>query len=198
MQHKQDLTGVKFGRLTVVARHHGKYWQCLCDCGTQRIVPSDHLKRGHTSSCGCLRRDMRAANNTKHGGGKRGPRRDHEYVVWQNMKRRCYDTSNPSYHDYGVRGIFVHDSWLKDYGVFINDMGKRPSPRHTLERIDNDGPYSPTNCRWATRLEQNHNKRQRKNALLVDGIPLKEVAATLGVPYYTAVWRFKKHGKVTR
>lgn len=196
MQYKQDLTGMRFGRLTVVARHRGKYWRCSCDCGAERIVPSDCLKGGHTSSCGCLRSEMVAAKNSKHGGCKRGQRRDPEYVVWQNMKRRCLDPNNAAYNNYGGRGIVVHDSWVNDYAAFISDMGKRPSPKHTLERIENDGPYSPDNCRWATRLEQRHNQRQRKNALLINGVPLKEMAASLGVPYHTAVWRFKKHGKI--
>lgn len=196
--HKQDLTGTKFGRLTVVARHRGKYWECLCDCGAQRIVSSDHLKRGHTSSCGCLRSEMLVARTTKHGNAKRGPARDPEYVVWQNMKRRCLDPNNNAYCNYGGRGITVHPSWINDYSRFLQDMGRRPTPKHTIERVDNDGPYAPDNCKWGTRLEQAHNKRVRKNAILVDGVPLKEAAAVLGVPYHTAIWRYKKHGKITR
>jgi len=198
MRYKQDLTDMKFGRLTVVARHRGKYWRCLCDCGVERVVPSDRLKSGHTASCGCLRSEMRVTKNSKHGGGKRGQLRDPEYAVWQNMKRRCLNPDNAAYHNYGGRGITIHDSWVNSYAAFIDDVGRRPSPKYTLERIDNDGPYSPDNCRWATRLEQRSNQRQRKNALLIDGVPLKEAAASLGVPYHTAVRRFRRHGRITR
>jgi len=197
MGYRQDLAGIKFGRLTVATRRQGKYWDCICDCGTLRTVPSDRLKSGHTTSCGCLRSEMVAARSTRHGGGKRGQRRDPEYNVWQNMKRRCCDPTNVAYCNYGGRGITVHDSWISSYGTFIRDMGRRPSPKHTLERVNNDGPYTPDNCRWATRLEQSRNKRRPKNALYINGVPLKKLAADLGVPYPTAKWRFHKHGKIT-
>jgi hypothetical protein len=196
MRYRQDLTGTQFGRLTVVARHKGKHWECLCSCGSVRVIASDRLKNGHTSSCGCLRREMLVARSTKHGNAKRGSARDPEYTVWQNMKRRCLNPTNHSYRNYGGRGITVHPSWVDDYDKFMQDMGHRPTPRHTLERIDNDGPYAPDNCKWATRVEQRHNQRQRRDALLQDGVPISVLAKQLGIPYATAKWRFHKYGRI--
>ena len=85
------------------------------------------------------------------------------YATWQNMKRRCYDTNNTKYHRYGGRGIKVCDAWLNDFAQFIKDMGDKPSPRHTVDRIDNDGDYTPDNCRWAPYEVQNHNQSISKN-----------------------------------
>jgi len=127
----------------------------------------------------------------KHGGARRGYNRLPEYHVWQNMKRRCLDKGNASYPDYGGRGITVCKRWVDDFAAFLGDVGPRPSPKHTLERRNNNRGYSPSNCMWATREEQYHNRRTPKNAIVVEGVPLKQYAKLKGVPYETMYWRYK-------
>ena len=127
----------------------------------------------------------------KHNGARRGANRKSEYHVWQNMKRRCLDPNNKVYGNYGGRGITVCDRWLNDFATFIADMGERPSPQYTLERVDNSLGYSPENCVWATRAEQYRNRRTPRNVIMVEGMPLKQYAKLKGVCYETMYWRYK-------
>ena len=189
--HKIDLTNQIFGRLTVVRRDYGKRWLCQCVCGNSKIVPSDKLRSGHTQSCGCYQKDSTIKRSTKHGFASR-KKRIPEYTVWQNMKRRCLDPNTKGYTNYGGRGIAVCGRWLSDFAAFLADMGPRPTPKHTLERKDNERGYSPDNCVWATRKEQHHNRRVPRNAAIVNGMPLKRYAKMVGVPYETAYWRYKR------
>ena len=102
-----------------------------------------------------------------------------EYSAWYNMKRRCYDVNNKGYHRYGRRGISVCDRWLNSYEAFLEDMGRRPSSKHSIDRIDNDGNYTPSNCRWATGTEQSRNRSEYNIKAWV-------LADELGVAHHTA------------
>lgn len=162
------LDGERFGRLVVVGvadrTAHGKVrWSCRCDCGTITNVAGSGLKNGKTRSCGCLQRDTVIASNTRHGLAVRGNKAD-GYSTWMKMNSRCHTKSDKNFHHYGGRGISVCDRWRHDFVAFTSDMGPRPSPGHSIERINNDGNYEPANCRWATQKDQTRN--QRRNRLL--------------------------------
>lgn len=149
--------GEKYNRWTVISRikHPTKtaaFWMCRCDCGTERGIESYRLTSGVTKACGCVRKEMK----TKH-----GLRESPEYHAWQHMKRRCLNSAFKQYADYGGRGIKVCDRWMGDGGflAFYADMGVRPSAVHSLDRVDVNGNYEPSNCRWATKTQQQNNRR---------------------------------------
>lgn len=161
-----DLTGNKYHRLTVIGRA-GKLpcgvilWDARCDCGNVTHATNSQLKSGNTKSCGCLHKEAAreqqkrmAAVVTKHGMSCTP-----EWVAWKNMRARCYDPKDKRYEDYHGRGISVCQEWLESFEAFFAHIGLKPSPRHTLDRKDNDGNYEPGNVRWATHIVQNNNKR---------------------------------------
>lgn len=158
-----DLKGKRFGRWNVegYAGSDGRnaMWRCVCDCGAKNAVRASHLKGGISKSCGCLSREVARAHATKHGeviNGSRSP----EYLAWQSMRSRCRNPNNKRFQEYGGRGIAICERW-EIFENFLADMGRKPSPRHSLDRYpNNDGNYEPGNCRWATATEQNRNRRK--------------------------------------
>lgn len=161
-QRFEDLTGQRFGRLVALRKYEipskTTRWVCQCDCGNTTRSFKTALKNGVSQSCGCLRSELSSARaktgNIRRSHGMTG---SPEYGIWCTMRNRCEDPAVEKYSQYGGRGIKVCGRWQK-FENFIADMGERPSTKHSIERINNDGDYEPSNCRWATAQEQSYNK----------------------------------------
>lgn len=187
----KDMMGMRFTRLLVLSRapsdkNGNARWNCQCDCGDTTISSGFTLRNGEAKSCGCLTTDQLRERGTSH--GKSGTP---EHQSWAGMLQRCYNPNSRNYPRYGGRGIKVCQRWHK-FEEFYADMGDRASLDHTLERINNDGPYAPGNCRWATTYEQNFNKYDNR---MVDyrgqRVPLMralEIAGT-AISYTGVRWR---------
>lgn len=192
MDKSKDITGQRFGRWTVLKRAGNNsggtaLWLCRCSCGTEATVRGTELRYGRSSSCGCFRSEqiskMLKRRNTTH-----GLSHSKEYSVWQKMIARCHNPNDPSYERYGARGIYVCKRWRNSFSAFYSDMGRQPTG-HTIDRINNSGPYSPKNCRWATSQEQANNTTKNK-LLSHNGLTMTQAqwAETLGITAMT-LWK---------
>ena len=152
-----DLTGRRFGKLVAVefvgfkqfATERKRMWRCQCDCGKEITTAAMYLNGGSTNSCGCI-----VGKHKRTHGATGTP----EFMAWTAMKQRCENPKLKGFKDYGGRGIKVCERW-QTFENFLADMGERPSPGHSVDRINNDGNYEPGNCRWATRVTQSNNRR---------------------------------------
>lgn len=158
------LVGQRFGLLLVVAQagsaKNRVLWRCTCDCGTTDVlVNGNMLQRGKKKSCGCATWAMFSAARRTH--GQAGAERTQVYQCWKGINQRCGNPNNPAWHNYGGRGIKVCDDWRDSFEAFYAAVGDPPEPGLTLDRINNDGDYEPGNVRWATRLQQASNTRER-------------------------------------
>lgn len=184
---RSNLTGRVLGRWTVI-RFHGVVkekasWLCRCSCGVERVVEANRLKNGRSASCGCARNEKLSYMRKTHGASMAPTP---TFYSHRSMITRCYCEGSDQFEWYGARGIVVCRRWRgkKGFTNFLTDMGERPSKKHTIDRIDVNGNYTPKNCRWATWKEQHRNKR---NTIFVElagkRLSLKEACEKAGVNY---------------
>lgn len=190
---KTDMAGKRFGRLTAIepisivrSGRRRTLWRCICDCGSETTSVRESILRGDVRSCGCLQKECVRETRTSHGKSA-----SPEYKSWSGMRDRCGNPQGRAYHNYGGRGITVCERW-ESFELFLADMGSRPSPIHSLDRIDNDKGYSPDNCRWATKETQGRNRRGLIATHSTSS--LKEASDAAGVIYGTAHARVRRLG----
>jgi len=172
MENKiNNINGKRFGKLVAVEetrlRKNGNIiWRCVCDCGKQTMVTANNLKNGNTKSCNCLRREMMSKTMYKHGEAE-GDSRTRLYEIWLNMKTRCYNPNNKVYKYYGGRGIKICNAWKDNYSAFrfwaiLNGY----QDNLTIDRIDSNGNYEPSNCQWLTKSEHGVKSNRERKSLI--------------------------------
>ena len=196
MPNLKNIKGQRFERLRVVKyaglnKNGCALWECICNCGKIKIILGSVLRNSMTKSCGCLRdekvRQRAIENNFTHGMSNIP-----EFRIWVAMRKRCRNKNNADYYLYGGRGIKVCERW-QDFKNFIEDIGRRPSKKHSIDRVDNDGNYEPGNCRWV--LPEIQARNTRKTVFIeFNGKKqsLSEWAREVGVSRETLKYRFKK------
>lgn len=160
-----DLTGKLFNKFVVINQVNNDkngniQWLCLCDCGKEKIILGSNLKSGDIQSCGCLRREKTTQRFTRHKHSQLG-KISKTYKSWACMIQRCTNPNNHAYSDYGGRGIKVCQRWLK-FENFLEDIGELPTNKHSIDRINNNGNYCKSNCRWVTQKQQTRNTRRNR------------------------------------
>lgn len=197
-----DLIDRQFGRLTVIAFNgvhespcgtKRKMWKCKCECGNEVVVNTSNLLSGTTKSCGCLKHEKLMEHNTSHGGTN-----DRLYGIWKAMKRRCNSPHDSHYGNYGGKGISVCKEWADSYAAFRKwayENGydeSAPTGECTIDRIDNDGDYEPSNCRWVNRIAQANNTSQNRHVTLNGKrLTIAEFARIMGISKFKARYRIE-------
>ena len=183
----EDLTNKRFGKLLVVSRDltdkKRTRWNCICDCGTKKSILGSHLKRGLIISCGCKGKGYAKYLNYTHGKSK-----TRLYSIWTSMKTRCLNKNSQGYKNYGARKIKICDEWKNDYNSFENwALNNGYQENLTLDRINNDGDYEPSNCRWATCKTQSNNTRRTIKIIYENELlSMKEISEKIGMNYLKA------------
>lgn len=203
---RDELEGHRFGRLEVQALSgivvtpggtRRTAWLCRCDCGAEAIVRGLDLKQGKVMSCGCYRDETTARRRRTHG-HTAGHKFTGEYSSWWGAKRRCGDPADERYQNYGGRGITMSARWSSSFEAFLEDMGPRPAGA-SLDRIDNNGPYAPGNCRWATRQQQNSNQRTNRHVEFAgERMTVAEASRRAGIRAYLVYGRLNNGWSVER
>lgn len=167
-------------KVVAPAGKHGTWWMCRCDCGNNVVKYRGHLLHGTAKTCGCFNPGART----------HGMSGTPEYRAWDNARSRCYSKKNRKFPLYGGRGISVCDRWRHSFSNFIEDMGARPSPAHSLERLNGNGNYEPRNCVWAS-IEQQNNNRSFNRHVTVNGkrLTIAQAARETGIPHATILSR---------
>lgn len=187
------VPGERFGRVVVIEEvsdpRPGVFWRCRCDCGGEVVARATAFRIGNTSSCGCFRREVTGSKNRRHGLTHRP-----EHKAWRHIKSRCHNPNDTEFRNYGGRGIAVCEEWRNNFESFFAHIGPRPTPHHSIDRINVNDGYRPGNVRWATVAEQTRN--QRRNIWVEHegrSMILSDFAALFGLPVTALAQRMRYH-----